>query len=125
MSNKKQVIEKLKKTIEGETGIKCDWKITRQNKFDENSDRIRDYNDKSPITQNLYLSAIRIALKWNAASSEMLTRRLVISSALAKRLIDKMVKEGILTPQPKDKTKMLFTVNQELGKKLSLEMVKT
>ena len=120
-----QILDSSKKIIEDETGIKCDWKITYQDKFDENGNRIRDYDDKSTITQNLYLSAIKIALKWDAASSEMLTRRLVISSALAKRLIDKMVKEGILTPQPKDKTKMLFTVNQELGKKLSLEMVKT
>lgn len=120
MNNTKKELEKLKKIIEGKTGIECDWKITLQDKFNEHG-RIRNYDDDSPITNNLYLSAIKIVLLWDRASSEMLTRRLIISSALAIRLTDKMTKDGILIPYPeiKDKTAMLFTVNQELGKKLT------
>jgi hypothetical protein len=93
----------LRKLIKEETGIECDWKFTRQDEFinvDDGICRIRDYNDNSPITHNLYLSAINVSLKYNKGSWGLFEKRFVISFSLAKRLADLLIKDGILIYHP-------------------------
>lgn len=113
----------LRKIIESRTGIICDWKITRQEAFfnpENKNSSVSDITDDGPITHNLYLSAIKIALKCDKGSRGLFKIRLAVSFALADKLLKLLIKDGVLTHHPGYSVDTApCDVNHEVGKRLA------
>lgn len=117
--HKKPTIDELRKSAELETGLKCDWKINPQYEMvntEKEFYRIRDHEDPSPITDNLYVAAKNLAIKNKSASLYLFERRFSISFALAKRLTEKLVKDGVIIPDPENGIFVLSRINPNLLK---------
>ncbi|MEI6039736.1 MAG: hypothetical protein WCP93_00030 [Candidatus Berkelbacteria bacterium] len=112
----------LRKSIEAKTGIECDWNLAHQDEpYETEKYSLKATSYDSPITHNLYLSAIKLSLDIDKGSWQLYERNFAIGYTLALRLEKKLVDDGFLTPILEYKATNQHKVNRELGEKLCLK----
>ena len=112
-------ISDLRKSIEAKTGIECDWNLAHQDEpYETEKYSLKATSYDSPITHNLYLSAIKLSLDIDKGSWQLYERNFAIGYTLALRLEKKLVDDGFLTPIPEYRATNQHKVNRKLGEKL-------
>ena len=98
MDNTRSAITEMAEVTEAENVDELDTIFNRASTTEETAEDFFATHEH----QDLYSRACEVALRKGKISSDILENRLEIESALAARLIDKLVEEGIISPQAHD-----------------------